>query len=241
MSKGFQSTDETKIQIALKRITPAAKRADIDAFADGLRAAQRRYGTDVAEEARQRALDQFPELARKAIEFLPEEAKSQLRVSAYSIIADVIGEAGLRIENHFRVCDRGVALTHAALKAIADTGFPEMAKLGKGSESLQGFGVDRANGFYHPLGETFQHQGEDCINSWGVASMLVSSAAGWIEDCDSEQGFKSLQMFVSQVAPTVDVQEMLRQSRYDDRSLLRLVQLASDGMTAKAQQSHEQR
>ncbi|MBD1857709.1 MULTISPECIES: hypothetical protein [Leptolyngbya] len=237
MSNGFQSADETKIAIAVKRLTPSAKRGDIQAFSDGVQQMRERYGQPVAEEAMNRILKEHRELSLQLLDRLPKESQLLIQDEAFDILAEVVEAAGLRLEDHFRITDKGIALTAPGLKAIADTGFPKMEDFGKPFDSLEGVGLKRISGFYHPLCETFEHRGEDCVNSWAVASMCINSAAGWLPDVDSEQGYRSLELFVSQVSPTADVRKLLWRSRFDDRALMRLCQLAADGMTAKAAQS----
>ncbi len=236
MTKGFQSADETKIEIAIKRLIPSAKRADIHAFADGVRETQTRYGHDIADEAMRQIFTQFPELAERAIEFLPESAKPHLLDCAYSLMAQAIEVSGLRIEDHFRVCDHGVAMTHDAISVIASTGFPPVAEFGQGNDSLTGVGIDRTGGFIHPLSEVHQ---KEYLNSFFVVSMTISATLNWLDEPpDNPETPRSfLRDCVSRVAPTLDLETMLFRVRYDDRALMQLASYAERGFTAIAQKA----
>lgn len=235
MSLGFQrSAHETKIAIVVKRLTPSAKRGDIHAFTDGIREAQSRYGHDIADEGMRQCLEQFPDLSDKMIEFLPDEAKSHLHDAANSILAETIAEAGLRLEDHIRVTDHGIALTHQAVQAIAATGFPRVAEFGEGNESLEGIGINR-DPFVHPLSECID--GSKYVNSWMVISLMITVAQGWDDDGERSVAQGHLEAMVSCIAPTLDLPTLQRRARYDDRALLQLASYVERGFNALAQQA----
>lgn len=229
------SADEIKIAIIVKRLTPAARCADLHAFAEGVREAQSRYGHDIADEGMRQTLVQFPDLRDQMIDFLPDEVKSHLHEAAHSIIAEVLENAGLRLEDHMRVTDRGVALTREAVKAIADTEFPQVAEFGEGNETLAGIGLDRGDGFIHPLSATMDGNSE-YLNSWAVVSMTVSGALEWT-DANQNKCLEFLQTCVSTVAPTVDLPTLTRRARYDDRALMKLCSYCQDGLQRLAEQT----
>lgn len=238
MTKGFQNSDETKIAIVVRRLTPSAKRNDIHAFADGVREAQTRYGHSIADEGMRQCFEQFPELASQAIAFLPDSMKPHLMDAAYEIMAQSIEDAGLRLEDHFRVSDQGAALSCEAVRAIADTGFPRIAEFGAGNESLDGVGIDR-NPFMHHLSE-FMEGNREYINSWAAISLIVTIAQGWDEG-NRETAQHSLEAMVFSVAPTLDLPTLQRRARYDDRSLLQLASYAERGFNAIAQKAVDNR
>ncbi|MBD1847303.1 hypothetical protein H6F89_28635 [Cyanobacteria bacterium FACHB-63] len=150
----------------------------------------------------------------------------------YAGLADQIEKAGLRIEDHLRVNDRGVALTNEAIQAIAASGSPRMAEL-KGNANLQGIGISRHPSFVHPLSGFFD---ADCkhINSWGAVSMLISVAQGWIEEGNRSTAQQSLATTVYAIAPRLDLPTLQRQARYDDRALLKLCSHVHEGLILRA-------
>jgi|GEM_PF-3570248 len=240
--KGFQqSLNETKIAIVIKRLTPAAKRGDIHAFANGVRSSETRYGHDVADEAMRRCLVEFPELAKVAIGFLPEDKKANLHAQGYAIIADFLEQAGLRLEDSLRVSDQGVAFSIAAVKVLIATNpnYPRVSDFGSGCESIAEVGIDRTNGFLHPLSERYPENPE-YVDLWAAASVVISAAMQWIES-DGDTARQALEEFVSIVAPTLDLKTMLKACRYDDRALLKLCNYAHDGLERKCQQAFDLR
>ncbi|GAP96103.1 hypothetical protein [Leptolyngbya sp. NIES-2104] len=242
MTKGFQSTDETKIAIVIKRLAPAAKREDYDALNQGILKMVERHGGEVVEQAMIRMIDDFPFVRQKAIENLPDDQKQMFNAEAVAIIAGLLEESGLRLEDHIRYGDRGIALTHEAIRAIANTGCPNASDFGIGNESLEGIGIDRAP-FMHPLTETFQHNGEDYVNSWGLASMTINSVLNWLDEPpDNPETPRSfIADCVSRVAPTVDLEAMLFRARYDDRALMKLASYVESGFNAIAQKAVDDR
>ncbi len=231
--KDFQSSDQTKLAIALRRLAPYAQRGDIHAFSNEVRSYQERYGHDIADEAMRLTLARFPSFAKRAFESLPEELLEQINDQSGDAIAEVVESAGLLLENHFRVGDEGIALSRQAVKAIAETGYPLVLEFGEGNDSLEGVGLKRKGGFVHPLSENLD---DDHINSWAAVSVTISGAMGWL---DADQGKCSdfLKELVSRAAPTIDLPRLMRRSRYDDRALLKLYNTANRGFEILAHAS----
>ena len=236
--KGFQKPiDETKIAIVIKRLSPSAKRGDIHAFADGVRSSESRYGHDVADEAMRRCFVEFPALTKSAIAFLPDNEKVNFHAQGYAVIADVLEQAGLRLEDHLRVDERGMAVSVAAVKVITETGCPRVSDFGSGCESIAEVGIDRTNGWLHPLSERHPDN-PDFVDLWAAASVMISAAMKWIQS-DGDAAIEALKAVVFIAAPTVDLTAMLRTCRYDDRALLKLCSLAHDGFERKFQQAFD--
>lgn len=158
---------------------------------------------------------------------------------AYETIAQKLESIGLPLERNFRVSEHGFVLSALAVRMLTKLGLPEfLADAAHGGVScIDGIGIDRIGGYWHPLSDHSRGAGDDpdgWVNSWGAASMAINAAAGWI-DADSEKGLEFLQWLVFSADPMIDVKHLLWKSRYDDRALMRLCQLASDGLSAKAQ------
>lgn len=159
-----------------------------------------------------------------------------VRSVAYEIMADQLESAGLRLEDNFRVIGGNMALSHAAAKAIAQTGFP--LKL-EGNDSLESTGITRTGGFWHPLGETISEEksGVDggAMNLWMAASLMINAAAGWLEEPSDNPAIplSAITEAANCVAPTTSVPKLLRAARYDDAALLKLVGLVKDGLRQK--------
>jgi len=249
MSKGFQSNEDTdaiKIAIGVKRLTPSAKRGDIHAFSDGCAELQRRYGHQVADEAMRQVMEQIPgicDLAMNAVEKAPPAMKAEFYAKSIEVMAEVLTDAGLRLEDHLRVNDEGIGLTKQAVATIAATGYPGIKEFGEGNDSLEEMGLNRTNGFVHPLSEAIKPTKEnglpeDVLNLWAVVSMIISGAQGWTE-ADKDKCLEMLKELVSRSAPTADLNALLYRSRYDDRVLLKLCSLAHTAMEAKAVRAFE--
>jgi hypothetical protein len=237
MSKGFEpaSADEIKVAIAVKRLLPSARRNDIHAFADGVREMQKRYGKGIGDEAMRQVFEQFPKLATQAFDFLTEEMRQQAYDAAIEIVAGILEDANLRLEDHLRYGDQGVAVTKQAIAAIRATGYPNVNDFGVGNDSLEDVGIVR-NPFIHPLAEVIENT--EYINSWAFAGVAINSALGWIE-ADVEKSKAALTECVSRVAPTTDVDKLLYRSRYCDRSLMKLAGYTAEGLQTIARQQHE--
>jgi len=171
-----------------------------------------------------------PELIGKMLDQLPPEIKNEFHSTAYEIMANEIIKSGLRVEDHCRVTDQGFALTKQAIKAIAATGFPAVKELGEGNDDLDGLGIGRS-AFIHSLSE-YSPDG-DHMNLWGLASLIISAAQGWIPgEKPTQQALEMLTNTVFKASPTTDVNLLLARARYDDRALLKLASLLNEGLNA---------
>ncbi|MBD1842137.1 hypothetical protein H6F89_01660 [Cyanobacteria bacterium FACHB-63] len=232
MAKGFQSTDETKIAIIKKRLKPSIEREDEYAFQSGLMKMIERYGSDLTEKAFQKLLSDSTWLAQKTLNMMPPSMGGEFKSSATDILASVIQDAGLKLEDHLRVTDQGIFASQKAIKAIADTGFP-VSQLGEGKETLAGIGLKRSP-FIHQLSEMLD---EEHLNSWATISMVITVAQGWDTVGDRVVAQTNLEMMIQFVAPTLDLQTLQRRARYDDRALLQLASYTERGFNALAQRS----
>lgn len=237
--KGFQPDgNELKIQAGVKRLLPAFKRSDFEAITKGLQVLVDRYGREIANASLSQIIADHPEFCTIVMNQLPEDFRIEFNAKAVEIMADVISKAGLRLEDHLRVIDEGIVITKAAVQVFEADGFP-MSAFGEGQDSLTGIGINRTDGFVHPLSEAFpldEHMSEEGLNSWAVASMVISGALGWTE-ASKEKCVEFAQECVKISAPTLDLQIMLQRSRYDDRALLRLCSLVNSGFDIKARKA----
>lgn len=160
---------------------------------------------------------------------------------AYEAIAHKLESFGLPLETNFRVSEHGFVLSKLAIRVLTKAGMPEFLAdaAGGGVSTLDGVGFNRIGGYWHHLSDYKPDllNGEGWVNSWAAASMAVNAAAGWLEDGDPEKGLEFLRFLVVNADPMIDVKHLLWKARYDDRALLRLIQLASDGLSRKAEQS----
>jgi hypothetical protein len=158
---------------------------------------------------------------------LPEEQKQQFQSAGADIMADAIEDAGLRLEDHFRVVDAGGIGVSAAAAKVFDGSGVELPPV----EFPCGIG---RNPFMHPLTET-DETGEN-VNGWGFASVLISGANGWME-ANRASCREFLAGIVAAARPTVDIDAALRKARYDDRALLQLCSWAQEGFQQKCEAS----
>jgi hypothetical protein len=228
MAQGFQDYDATKIAVIIKRLTPAIEREDEVAVGRGLREAIERYGEDVVNRAWEHLLQEHEWLISHALSHLSQEQRQTFHDSSYEIIAEQLTEAGLRLEDNFRVLDNGFVLTKAAIAAIKTTGFSAVEHFGSGVDSLAGVGI-RRDPFKHPLSEV-SPDGEH-MNLWMFASIGVSAALDWLsEPPDNPQvAINNIQRLVFAGNPAIDFEKLLRQCRYDDRALMKLASLIKEG------------
>ena len=142
------------------------------------------------------------------------------------LMAQVIEQAGLRLEDNFRVSDEGIAMTPAAAEAIAATGFP-MTIEGTKPEVFEQMGINRKGGFVHPLaGQT-----NGWLNGWSTASMLVNAANGWVEPKPAPPiAIRETKALVALVDPTISAEALLRAARYNDAKLMQLLSLINQGV-----------
>jgi hypothetical protein len=158
---------------------------------------------------------------------LPEEQKQQFQSGAADVMATAIEDAGLRLEDHFRVVDAGGIGVSAAAAKVFDGSGVELPPVEFPC------GIDR-NPFMHPLTET-DETGEN-VNGWGFASVLISGANGWME-ANRVSCREFLAGIVGAAHPTVDIDAALRKARYDDRALMQLCGWAQEGFQQKCEAS----
>jgi hypothetical protein len=237
MAQGFQiDYDATKIAVIIKRLTPAIEREDEVAVGRGLREFIQRYGEHVVNRAWEHLLEKYEWLTAQAMSHMSPDQRQIFRDSAYEIIAEQLTEAGLRLEDNFRVLDNGFVLTKAAIDAIKATGFSAVEHFGTGVDSLAGVGI-RRDPFKHPLSEV-SPDGEH-MNLWMFASIGISAALGWLNEPpdNPEVAMTNIRKMVFAANPAVDFEKLLRQCRYDDRALMRLASLIKEGFEKTAQSS----
>lgn len=223
------SSDEIKIAIAVRRLTPSAERGDAEAFSLAAHELVRNYGTDIARKAMQICFDKHPKLTVEAIKQMPEDVQQEAFGWANEILAETLEDAGLRLEDHLRVSDQGIAVTKQAVAAIKATGYSELDDFGGGNDSLEGYGIQRIPNFWHPLSKTIKNNGEECLNSWCAVSLLISFALGWDQEGDPKIAKPHLQQLIFAANPSIDFERLCHRSRYDDRALLKLASLANTG------------
>lgn len=229
-AKGFSKKDAaTEVERIIKRLKPSVQREDADAYDRALvELAHSGTDKDAISEAITALAVNSEWLLKHCCELIPKEAKPLIAQEAIAIIAEVLTSAGFRLEDNMRVIDEGVALTHDAVKALTASGYPGIAQFSKGNESLEGIGFSRDE-FCHPLADAMEAEGEEWINNWALASMVIVGANGWAE-ADKQKCKQILTEVVSRVSPTTDINLMLHRARYDDRVLLRLCSLFVEGV-----------
>lgn len=150
---------------------------------------------------------------------------------SFETIANHIKADGLRVEDHFRVSDQGIALTHKAAKAMKKTGFPHKIPSNK---SLKGLGLPRDGSFFHPLSEAESEEDSGVegglANLWLSASIFVNFAMGWEPSDDSSKSITLVKGCVSKANPMISVDRLMEAARYSDPKLLKLVSLTKEGL-----------
>jgi len=233
MSNDCEPTaQDLQVQAIVKHLTPFAESGNFEAVKALMVALSIRYEKDLVVKGLQQVMNQFPLLLENAIKDMPADAQNEIQSKATDRMADLLEERGLRIEDHFRVTDGGMALTCQAISAISLTGFPSVERLGKGNESLVRCGLDRTDGFVHPLTEGIEGTNEGYVNTWGFVSLTIAVAMGWAEG-DQELTLGVLRAIISRSAPTLDLSLAMRRARYDDRALLKLCSYANEGLTVE--------
>jgi hypothetical protein len=227
MNHGFgsQNVRDTQVEITVRRLTPSARREDLHAFARGFMQMEQRYGKAVANEARDQLFDKFPELALKFAELVPPEIKREAASQLTESLARDLEERGMKAENHIRRVEGYVALSAEALSILDipdELITPPSAPVPMLSR----------NPYVHPNSEL---HGE-MLNSWGVASVVISAAHGWMESGDPDVPKGHLKEWVLRSAPTIDFETLFYRSRFDDTALIRLVEAAQEGFTFLAKQ-----
>jgi hypothetical protein len=233
MGKGFQDSSEAKVQAVVRRLAPAALRQDEPAFMVGVAKMKARYGEAVMNRALEVLMQQVPWVYAQVAKYSPEI--DQIIAASLDSIANRLDAAGMRVEEHLRMVDGHIALSTAAIELIAATGFPNPERFGRGNESVTGLGLKRLGGFFHPLGKVEVVNGEDVLDPLGFASVLVSSANGWIPTDDGGvTAIGTVKAIVAAGSPTADALLMLKQARYSDSVLLRLCSIIAKSFEDKA-------
>jgi hypothetical protein len=231
--KGFKQTsgDDLKVQVIIRRLTPAINRRDEVAIGRGIREATQRYGEDLVGDAWAELSTAHPWLVEVAFDAMTPSMKQEFYANAFEVMAETITDAGLRIEDHFRVSDSGIALTREAVAAIAATGYPKIAELGTGNDDLDGMGTGRSP-YLHPLSE--MDFDSDTTNIWGSVSIFINAAMGWFPgEAPTDEGMQVLKDAVTSAAPNVGFEILVSRARYDDRMLAKLASLAHEGLSGK--------
>jgi hypothetical protein len=233
--KGFQKMNNILItQVIVKRLQPAVLRRDHDAMKSTVKRMIDRYGMNATADAFEALALEHDWLLNLTFEAMSEDDKAMMHATANAAIADKLEDSGLRLEDHMRVLDEGVAFTSQAIAVIAASGYDRAFEFGEGYETLEGVGLQR-DPFVHHLTE----HSEDLVNLWGVASIHLSVAMGWM-DADSIPSLKALEeipVLVGMTKPTIDATALIRQSRYDDRALLKLTGLIRDGIQIRCERA----
>lgn len=171
--------------------------------------------------------EKHPEYVQEVLKFLPRETltlyKHQLGVS----IAERLEEVGVqKLEEALRVTDKGLFLSFGACLALEF--MPDSKSPIKVVDSLQGVGVDRTTAFFPPLSDAIE---DKTINSWGTASVVVSTALGWCPG-KPEICYKNLAAAFSSIGRSLEeLDKLLWFARFDDSALLNLTGIVQEGMT----------
>jgi hypothetical protein len=231
-----EDADALKVQVIIRRLTPAALERDERAIAQGLAKMEQRYGETLVQDAFSELCKQHDWLLQTTLGKMSPDDRELVNDAAYEVIAGVLTEAGLRLEDNMRASDRGMALSHQAIAAVAATGFPGIDQLESGD--LEGVGLQRTP-WWHPLSEFSEDR--EYMNMWASSSFFVSAALGWVPDEEqSEKAIDLIKSLVGRIAPTLDTETLLHRCRYDDRSLLKLTELVHRGMGQQFDQAFQQ-
>jgi len=231
----FNSATEMKIQQIIRILEPHVITRDGKRIGAGIVECHAKHGTDILKAAWIRLTRQHDYLIGLALAAAPQDQQEEIAAKAYDVIADQLTKAGLRIEDHLRVSEKGVCLTSKAIAVIAATGFPSLAEFRKGLDSLQGVGLNR-NPFWHSLADA-EITDDDLVNLWAAASMFINAALGWLEGEATEAATKALKDAVTSASPTVCFETLISRARYDDRLLLKLASLAHEGLNNRCDQA----
>lgn len=239
MSKGFeQSAGDITVQIIIKRLTPAIKRRDEQAIGRGLRELLARYDSSLVHEAWLILMAEHRWLMKVAVAGMRPSDRQAFISESHEVLAQSLIDAGLRIEDHLRVCDQGLALTHAAIAAIKASGYPGTEFDGLGNRSIDGLGLERSP-FQHPLSEYAAPNAdipEHHVNLWAFASLLISAAMNWMPKPpdDPNAATRNLAELVAVASPTTSLSKLMFRARYDDGALMKLCSLTHQGLVVKA-------
>ena len=240
-SRWIDQSSDPRVAVCRRRMEAAARSKDHSRIRETIDRLTDRHGKEVVSEAWMLVLGdrEFKWLYDQLAESMPEEIHQNIEATGMEIMADILTDAGLRLEDHFRVADDGVMLSKEALLAIAATGYQKMAEFGEGNtlEAIASSGLGRSP-FIHRLSE-FDHE-KDFMNLWACASIVISTSMGWMPgEGATPQAKDAIADLLSVAAPTLDQARLIRQSRYDDRALLKLCSYAHSGLQGKCDRAFE--
>jgi hypothetical protein len=95
----------------------------------------------------------------------------------YAALAKIMESEGFLPAIDFVFQDGNMYVTNRITSHFKTLGIPGIDELGDGMESLADIAIARP--FLHPLSETFPGSGENVLNGWACASMLINAAAMW--------------------------------------------------------------
>jgi hypothetical protein len=229
--KGFKKVNNDLItQVIVKRLQPAVSCRDPSA-----KRMIDRYGMNPVADAFEALALEHDWLLNLTFEAMSEDDQQMLYAASYASIADKLEELGLRLEDHMRVMDEGVAFSREAIAFIAASGYDRAFEFGEGHETLEGIGLQR-DPYMHHLSEVSEID-DNFVNLWVVASVHLNVSLGWLE-ADAIPSLKALEeipVLVAMTKPTIDASALIRQSRYDDRALLKLTGLIRDGLQIRCE------
>ena len=246
MNSQWIDASDPRVAVSLRRLETAARSHDLKQIRKTMRQLTDRHGAEIVGEAWALLLcqDEFAWIQEQMFSAIPESDRQNIYGAGLEVLADVLSDAGLRLEHHLRVSDSGVALSKDAIAALAATGYPDIEKFGKGNtpEDLASFGLGRSP-FFHPLSEFFPagtHIDGESMNLWACASVVISGAMGWFpEERATPQAKEAIADLLSVAAPTLDQARLIRQSRYDDRALLKLCSYVERALQGQCDRAFE--
>jgi hypothetical protein len=150
----------------------------------------------------------------------------------YAALAKIMESEGFLPAIDFVFQDGNMYVTNRITSHFKTLGIPGIDELGDGMESLADIAIARP--FLHPLSETFPGSGENVLNGWACASMLINAAAMWgigeeLPHDGGKAARKNLKQWVAAENPTLNVDHLLDRARWDDNALLQLAAAAAGG------------
>lgn len=235
-----QNLDEERVQEAIRKLEPFAKTGDIEGFRRTVQELKEAWqGLDELAAATSRLSTIYPKLFDKLREGMGEFERFEFNCQVFDIVASILESAGLRLEEHFRTANGLVFYTHSAIDALKAVGFDAKDWEDWAVDSLAHSGFTRIGGFVHPLSRAKagkDSKSVEAINLWASISGIVSIAQGWFppERLDDQQRcMDKLRDWVIRASPELDLDVLMRRSRYSDENLLFLCSLAFQGLTGK--------
>jgi hypothetical protein len=224
--------DDLKVEVIVRRLTPHILARDEVAIGRLIREATERYGDDLMADAWSELTTAHPWLVETALSAMSPAMKHEFYASGFDVMAETLANAGLKVEDHLRVSDKGFALSREAVAMFAAMNYPKIAEFGEGNETLEGFGLNRSP-YRHPLAES-SPSNPDYINIWGAVTLFINAAMGWFPDLPStDEAMEALKDAVTAAAPNVSFEILVSRARYDDRMLAKLASLAHEGLNGR--------